>query len=320
MRREPPGDRELPLATLFGYISQFARPRGFCLASACDFFSTHYIAASDAAAHASPSVSWMLQGSLVAAAVFLGCIALGHALEELANRQIAFLHLVPLGPGEGADPVAYQARPSPYGEHGWIPIPMGLVDMGLLVWDGADAWLHSGPSFWGRCNGPVWGQLPMLAMCSFGILPTVLAAWLLWMPVDCEALPLALSALAGISAVISLLFWADWLPIVPTARATEAAARAGIRRSWLCLAHVAYYLLYVSTDTCSAAIARAVDDTPTFVTALDSEMQSHTPQGAMKPSSLVLQVLVAVGALHLIMDRPRGGGRHFPEPLWGPGD
>ena len=49
-------------------------------------------------------------------------------------------------------------------------------------------------SWWGSCAGPVWGQLPTLAICTFTIPPAVLAAWLLWMPWQCSPLSVTCAA------------------------------------------------------------------------------------------------------------------------------
>ena len=173
-----------------------------------------------------------LKAAMEAGVGFVGCLALGHALEALAASQKLGLHLVPLGPGGGADPTAGLARPSPFGEHGWVPVPLGLLVMKWLHYDGTASW-RTPESFWGRCTGPVWGQLPTLAGIIFSILPAVLSAWLQWMPSVCSPLPLALSAVALCTSVLSFLFWSDLFFLVPLARATDFSSHAGIRRRYI---------------------------------------------------------------------------------------
>lgn len=162
-------------------------------------------------------------------------VAAGALLEELAGRALFGLHLVPLGPRGGADALA--EVPAPFGEHGWLPLPLGLLDVALL-WGAKPAWRSD--SWWAGCRGAVRGQLPTLATLGFSVLPAVLSAWLLWMPFKCSALACTLAALAAIVALKATLFWADALPLLPRARMTDDAAAAAVRRSLLYLLHPIY--------------------------------------------------------------------------------
>ena len=175
-------------------------------------------------------------------------VGLGALLEYLASHRVLGLHRVPLGPGGGADitlaSIGSAGLPAPYGHHGWLPVPLGLIDVALL-WNAAPVWDSS--SWWSTCRGPLWGQLASLAVCLLGVLPAVLAAWLLWMPWRCSALPCALAALLAALAALATLFWADALPLLPRARLTAPCARAALRRSVLYLLHPAYFAARVAT-------------------------------------------------------------------------
>ena len=69
----------------------------------------------------------------VAASALALSSALGFGLEALAARRYFGLHLVPLGPGAGADVALDEPVPKPYGEHGWVPLPLGLLDVALVL-------------------------------------------------------------------------------------------------------------------------------------------------------------------------------------------
>ena len=121
--------------------------------------------------------------------------AFGLALEELASRKLLGLDLVRLGPSPyAADVDLDEPVPKPFGEHGWIPIPLALLDLGLVLLSDYPEHVWSDASWWGGCRGPLWGQLPTLALCTFTIAPALLAAWLLWMPWQCSPLPVTCAA------------------------------------------------------------------------------------------------------------------------------
>ena len=61
----------------------------------------------------------------------------------------------------------------------------------------------------------LWGQCKTLAEGFLNIMPSVLAAWLLWMPWICTPLPLVIAGLVVCLASTSLLFWSDALPLLP---------------------------------------------------------------------------------------------------------
>lgn len=244
------------------------------------------------------------RGAAEVGTALVASVALGFTLEALASAQRFGLHLVPLGPGGGVDPNAGVSRPSPFGEHGWIPVPAAAAAMGSLLWDGTARWRVQ-ESFYGRCSGPLWGQLPTLVGCSFGTLPIILASWLLWMPSECAPLSLSLSLIASGCALSSLFFWLDLFPVLPLARATPAAQAAGVRHSLLALSYVAFYLCVLSDGQCSAVGATFISEPVSFVQALSHEMSGQTPQGAMSAWALAWQVLIACLCVHIVIDYPR---------------
>ena len=187
------------------------------------------------------AVSHVGRGTVEGALAMATCIGVGHGLELLASQQRFYLHRVPLGPNGGADPMA---SPMPFGEHGWMPVPLCVLDA-LLLWNSAGRW-HS-TSWWGSCNGAIWGQLQTLASCVFGILPSIFAIWLLHMPWMCTPMSGALLACAASSSLAGLLFWTDCLPLLPRARATDAHARGAVRRMLLNLLHVAFQVAMTAT-------------------------------------------------------------------------
>ena len=63
-----------------------------------------------------------------------------------------------------------------------MPIPLALLDLYLVLLSDRPSHLWRDDSWWASCRGPLWGQLPTVAVCAFTILPALLAAWLLWMP------------------------------------------------------------------------------------------------------------------------------------------
>ena len=157
-------------------------------------------------------------------AALLACVAVGLALEEAASRQLLLLHLLPIGPSPfAADLNLNEPVPRPFGEHGWIPVPLALLDLCLVLLSDRPSHLWRDESWWALCRGPLWGQLPTIAVCTFTILPALLAAWLLWMPWQCSPLPVALAAAVLLLAAASLLFWADRLPLLPRAHASAGA-------------------------------------------------------------------------------------------------
>ena len=157
----------------------------------------------------------MVMRALVEAGVAVGgCVVLGHTLEYLASKRYFGLHHVPLGPNRGFDPYS---SPMPFGEHGWEPVPLGLMGV-ALIWNGAPRWHPT--SWWSKCLGAVWGQLSTLIVCALCILPTGLAAWLQWLPYVCSPLAgLLATSVAALSAT-SLLFWADMMPLLPRTHPT----------------------------------------------------------------------------------------------------
>ena len=251
-----------------------------------------------------------------AGATLVVSLALGHALEALAYRQYFGLHWVPLGPGGGVDPVAAEKRPSPFGEHGWVPVPVGLAAMAWLWWDGAPSW-RVPESFYGRCTGPIWGQVPTLVGCAFGTMPSILAAWLQWMPSACAPLPLTLSLVTLALSFASLLFWLDMLFVLPKAHASDASRISGARRSLLAILLVAYYLSCTSDKDCAAVSASFFAGPSRFLRMLTQEMEAQTPQGAMSASMLVYQVVVASLCVHTVIDYPRPT---TASELWGQND
>ena len=61
-----------------------------------------------------------------------------------------------------------------FGAEQCISEPLGALAVGLL-WSASPDW-RSPASWWGSCEGALWGQLPSLATMAFGIAPSVLAA------------------------------------------------------------------------------------------------------------------------------------------------
>ena len=286
------------------------------------------------------------RGALESALAASLCLALGHALEVIASQRRLGLHLIPLGPGSGAD---VTAPPLPFGEHGWLPLPLGVLGMGLL-WNGNIAWRAD--SWWGRCYGPLWGQLPSLAVSYLGVLPSLLAAWLLWQPRECSPLPSLLAMLVACTSITSLLFWSDNLPLLPRAGATAESSRLALRRALLCLMHVGIHAVgtwrhatahgdgaaggvmgsdgetadassaacWLATGEagCAAMLGRlGTADGRGFVwEELMAQMRAQTPQGMMAPGQLVMQTLVACYAIFIVIDAPSGSGGR----LWGARD
>ena len=161
------------------------------------------------------------------------------------------------------------------------------------------------------------------------------------MPWLCDALPLALGLSVALLSSTSLLFWTDMLPLLPRARATAPCARSAVRRSLLSLFHAAYFAAAVArhdgriageaegaaldprfdAGRCTA-LATSFQSSPSeflgsFSADLANEMRAHTPQAAGSAAQLVLQVLVATLAVHIVIDVPRGGSHGA---LWGAED
>ena len=66
-----------------------------------------------------------------------------------------------------------------------------------------------------------------------------------------------------------------------------------------------------------AALGSSLASSPTaLLAALGEEMTSHTPQGTMSAATLVLQLLVLTGAVHVVIDTPAGADG----ALWGATD
>ena len=180
----------------------------------------------------------MLLSFAWSSSALLAAMAVGLALEEAASRQLFFLHLFPIGPSpSAADVNLNEAVPRPFGEHGWIPFPLALLGLGLVLLSDRPGDLWQDASWWATCRGPLWGLLPAAAVCTFTILPALLAAWLLWMPWHCSPLPVALAASVFLLAGASLLFWSDRLPLLPRALAHAEGAQRGVRRALLQLLH-----------------------------------------------------------------------------------
>ena len=184
-----------------------------------------------------------LKDLAVASAALAAASALGFSLEALAARRYFGLHLVPLGPGAGADVALDEPVPKPYGEHGWVPLPLGLLDVALV--------LASEAAPWGDDSRYKGEGRQLAANCAFSILPAVLAAWLLWMPWSCSPLPCVLAAAVAALGLAGAAFWADALPLLPRARANAASARRATRRALLCALHAPYWAL------CTAYLCRA---------------------------------------------------------------
>ena len=245
----------------------------------------------------------IIRSTAEAIAALVSCLALGHGLEYLASTGLLGLDRVPLGPGSGADAMA--ATPSPFGEHGWLPVPLGVLDL-LLLFGAAGRWRAD--SWWSGCIGAWWGQLPAFAVCTFGILPSLLSAWLLWMPHICLPLPITLAVASASLSFSSLLFWSDLMPLLPRAhaatpppspphlilfprgrltalslhacvrattgaRATDECRRHSTRTSLLNLLHVLHFLLstltYNGRTTCLLCSSPAQDASTTTTTPLD---------------------------------------------------
>lgn len=228
----------------------------------------------------------MLRSALEAALALVASLALGALLELLASRALLGLHLVPLGPSGGADPAAALA---PFGEHGWLPVPLGVLDLALL-WNATPTWMPH--SWWDSCRGAFWGQLRTLTALCLTILPSVLAAWLAWMPWRCTPLPCVLAGLVAGLSCAAALFWLDALPLLPRARVTDACAAAGLRRATLCLLHACYFGVGVllgggpteggstaaPADECAALAARVLSEPAAVIDLLGTEMVAQTPQ------------------------------------------
>ena len=273
-----------------------------------------------------------LRDLAVASAALAASSALGFALEALAARRYFGLHLVPLGPGAGADVALDEPVPKPYGEHGWVPLPLGLLDVALV--------LASEAAPWGDDSRYKGEGRQLAANCAFSILPAVLAAWLLWMPWSCSPLPCVLAAAVAALGLAGAAFWADALPLLPRARANAASARRATRRALLCALHAPYWALctaylcrappngarrffdperagpphrppHASDSTAPAraagcaALLELVRSEPSEAAAwLGHELRAQTPQGAMEPYQLAIQLVVAVVALHTVVETP----------------
>ena len=223
------------------------------------------------------------------------------------------------GTAHGHGTLTTCAHRRPFGEHGWIPIPLALLDLCLVLLSDFPSHLWRDDSWWASCHGPLWGQLPALAVCTFTILPALLAAWLLWMPWQCSPLPVALAAAVLLLAAASLLFWADRLPLLPRARASPGAARRGARRALLQLLHP---LLFAAGThffwghhggrghpACAALLDGLLRRPADFGAVLAEELQAQTPQGQHTPRQLALQLGVAALCVYALLDAARAPRR-----------
>lgn len=244
----------------------------------------------------------------------LAAMGVGLLLEEAASRELLWLHLVPIGPSPlAADLNLDEPVPRPFGEHGWIPIPLALLDLGLVLASDCPSELWRPDSWWGGCAGSVWAALPTLAVCVLTILPATLAAWLLWMPWQCTPLPLALAAVVALLSVTSLLFWSDLLPLLPRARAEAGAARRGARRAWLSLLHPCVHLVctsffhahhggHASPTDCAATLALLATRPAAFAAAAGEQMQAQSVQAQASPVQLATQVAVGAACVFIYLD------------------
>ena len=255
-----------------------------------------------------------------ASAMLIAAIATGVLLEELASRSLLGLHKVPLGPNGGADVLA--ELPAPFGEHGWLPLPLGLLDVALL-WSAQPAWRPD--SWWAGCHGPVRGLLPQLAVMVMSVLPAVLSAWLLWMPYRCSPLPCGLALVAFAVSAQAALFWSDALPLLPRAHVGAAAAAPAVRRSMLYALQPLYFVVRLALaptpppgataavpfEGC-AALASDLSAAPSRVLeTLAEELASHTAQGMGGAGQMLLQLLAACVAIHAVVDVPTKLGGFF---------
>jgi len=123
----------------------------------------------------------LARAAVEAFAVFTAAAALGFACEALADRKLFLLHRIPIAAMDG-DPLSSSA---PRGQHGWLHVPLCVVDMVLVLSSSAD-WQDS--SRWSSFRGPLWGPVASFFVCAFTVLPAVLAGWLLWLPPQCSPL------------------------------------------------------------------------------------------------------------------------------------
>ena len=99
-----------------------------------------------------------------------------------------------------------------------------------------------------------------------------------------------------------------------------------MRRSLLSLLHVFYFVTKAAyttgataddtgaapvsagapgSESCAALSAQLWAAPTELISQLESEMRAQTPQGAMPAGSLVVQVLVAIVAVHIVIDVPQ---------------
>ena len=234
-------------------------------------------AASDAACRPS---RWLVRVSLESAAALALFTAAGTALQHLADAPDSWLRAVPIGPVSATATGSSSSAPPPQGEHGWVPLPLGLLDV-LLLWGAAPAWRQT--SYWHQLRGPLKGQASALITCVFSVLPALLSAWLLWMPWRCTPLTTLLALSAATLALAAAAFWADALPLLPRANVDDASARAAVRRSLLYLLQVASFVGRVGATaegpTAALQLMAQLRDTPVDVfNLLVGEAEAQTPQ------------------------------------------
>mmetsp|Transcript_914 Transcript_914/g.2373 ORF Transcript_914/g.2373 Transcript_914/m.2373 type:complete len:250 (-) Transcript_914:242-991(-) len=207
-------------------------------------------------------------------------------------------------------------------------LPLCMLDAALL-WRSNPTWQDG--SWWATLRGPFLGQLAPLAVCAFTISPALLSAWLLSMLPQCSPLPCLLTLLVGAASGASLLFWTSRLPLLPAANATPESARRGVRLALACLLQALYFAAAVFVTAPSgecAALASSLYDLRAVGEQLHAEMVAQTVQSMLSPSALVLQVICAVLAIHIVIDEPTGAdGKEENTPpeghrrlLWGPMD
>lgn len=174
-------------------------------------------------------------------------------------------------------------------EFHWFPVPLCLLDAGLL-WTSTVVWKEG--SWWARQRGPFRGQLRTVAVCTFTILPILLAAWLIWMPYHCSPLPCILALLVAILSSLSYLFWTSRIPVIPPATVERGSEDAGARIATVSLLHSIFFVFMLSSDPTHecASFAELLANPSAFGELLHAQIVAQTIQSMQSPAVLVSQV------------------------------
>ena len=203
--------------------------------------------------------------ALAQGAALLGLmLGAGAALQTASDAELLGLHkanFVPVGNAVDAVIGSAPSLDQPAAPRSWRLLPLAALHLGLL-WDSAPCWGADSP--YASLDGYLSGQIVTLLTCLLTVLPAVLSAWLLSLPLAWTPIALFLSLVIAPLSIISSLFWVSALPMLPKARLQPQCARAAVRRFVIHLGGLATFYGTVG----------AYGDDSTFASILNSGLEA----------------------------------------------